>query len=319
LKDYYKILGVSNSDDIATIKKAYRKLALKYHPDKNPGNDAAESKFKEVADAYDTIGDAKKKEIYDSSRIRSNRNNKSSFDDWVNDFGRANTGFGRDRNRGSDYFDKGKFKMPSTDHLDINKEIKVNLKDAIIGNPVEVSYDRWTVGGDFKKSKKEKILNIHLALRKKFLKPTKNGNDYIINIKLDKLGSEDIYQRTNIWGDPEMIMISGDFKLVIKLIMPDDVEIEDGDIIQYINVPLSKTLFKGEKIRITTILDKTYDAEISEPNKINDLKFNISGQGIVGQAGVIGNYIIRFNIIPPDLSKVSKSNLDIIKSAFIKD
>merc|ERR1712012_923857 len=63
-KDYFTILGVSRGASDDEIKKAYRKLALKYHPDKNqsPG---AEERFKEIGEAYDVLSDVKKKQIYD--------------------------------------------------------------------------------------------------------------------------------------------------------------------------------------------------------------------------------------------------------------
>lgn len=64
-RDYYEVLGVTKSATPDEIKKAYRKLALKYHPDRNPGDKDAEEKFKEAAEAYDVLSDEKKKSLYD--------------------------------------------------------------------------------------------------------------------------------------------------------------------------------------------------------------------------------------------------------------
>ena len=64
-RDYYEVLGVSKGADESEIKKAYRKLALKYHPDKNPDDASAEDKFKEAAEAYEVLSNAEKKAQYD--------------------------------------------------------------------------------------------------------------------------------------------------------------------------------------------------------------------------------------------------------------
>ncbi|MDE6458360.1 MAG: DnaJ domain-containing protein, partial [Muribaculum sp.] len=64
-RDYYEVLGVAKTATADELKKAYRKLALKYHPDKNPGDKAAEEKFKEAAEAYDVLSDADKRAKYD--------------------------------------------------------------------------------------------------------------------------------------------------------------------------------------------------------------------------------------------------------------
>ena len=67
-KDFYKVLGVDKDADPATIKKAYRKLARAHHPDSKPGDKVAEERFKEIAEAYDVVGDAEKRKEYDQMR-----------------------------------------------------------------------------------------------------------------------------------------------------------------------------------------------------------------------------------------------------------
>lgn len=65
-KDYYAILGVPRDADASALKKAYRKLAMKWHPDKNPNNvEEAQAKFQEISEAYDVLSDPKKREVYD--------------------------------------------------------------------------------------------------------------------------------------------------------------------------------------------------------------------------------------------------------------
>ena len=64
-RDLYEVLGISKTADEKAIKKAYRKLAKKYHPDMNPGDKTAEQKFKEVTDAYNILSDPEKRKLYD--------------------------------------------------------------------------------------------------------------------------------------------------------------------------------------------------------------------------------------------------------------
>ena len=63
-RDYYEILGVARDADASAIKKAYRKLAVEYHPDKNPGDHQSESRFKEAAEAYSVLSDPSARQRY---------------------------------------------------------------------------------------------------------------------------------------------------------------------------------------------------------------------------------------------------------------
>jgi len=83
-EDYYKTLGVSKGSTAAEIKKAYRKMAIKYHPDKNPGDKAAEEKFKEAAEAYDVLSNPDKKARYDQFGHQAFQNGGAGFGGGMN-------------------------------------------------------------------------------------------------------------------------------------------------------------------------------------------------------------------------------------------
>lgn len=88
-KDYYKVLGVDRKASADDIKRTYRKLAMKYHPDKNPGDKAAEEKFKDINEAYEVLSDPKKRARYDelgdsyTSWQRSGGRNPFNWGEWT--------------------------------------------------------------------------------------------------------------------------------------------------------------------------------------------------------------------------------------------
>src|SRR5699024_3411381 len=90
-KDYYKILNVDKNASQDDIKRSYRRLAKKYHPDLNPDNEEAQEKFKEVNEAYEVLGDKDKKEKYDMFGINYNFSGGQNFDPSQNGFGNGHT------------------------------------------------------------------------------------------------------------------------------------------------------------------------------------------------------------------------------------
>ncbi|MCL1991980.1 MAG: molecular chaperone DnaJ [Spirochaetes bacterium] len=148
-RDYYDVLGVQKSASKDEIKKAYRKLAVQYHPDKNPGNKQAEEKFKEATEAYEVLADEKKKSAYDQfghAGVEGMGGGQGDFSSAFRDFedlfgGGGNfgsifenlfSGFGGSRGRGG----AGSVRQGANLRYDID----VSFKDAVFGTKVEISY-----------------------------------------------------------------------------------------------------------------------------------------------------------------------------------
>jgi molecular chaperone DnaJ len=136
-RDYYEVLGVSRNASEDDIKKAYRKLALQYHPDRNPGNRDAEEKFKEAAEAYEVLRDPQKREIYDLygheglkgtgfTGFRGFEDIFTSFSDIFEDFFGFGTG-GRRRRR--TYAQPGE---------DLRYDLTISFEEAAFGKEVDL-------------------------------------------------------------------------------------------------------------------------------------------------------------------------------------
>lgn len=136
-KDYYEVLGVSRDSSKDEIKKAYRKLALKYHPDKNPDNLEAESKFKEVSEAYSILSDTEKRQNYDRFGSESSHQGSSNYSDifsQFSDFFGGGSGF-------EDFFQKNS-QSQSQKSQDSFDEISITLKEVLSGTVKNISFKK---------------------------------------------------------------------------------------------------------------------------------------------------------------------------------
>ena len=136
-RDYYEVLGVNKSADESEIKKAYRKLAMKYHPDRNQGDSDAEAKFKEASEAYSILYDKEKRSAYDQfghSAVDGNSQgggfdfSSSQFSDIFEDFFGDSSFFGRG----------GRRRKSNNRGSDLRYDISINLEEAYLGKKFKV-------------------------------------------------------------------------------------------------------------------------------------------------------------------------------------
>ena len=307
--DYYRVLEVSKDASQEEIKSSYRKLAKQYHPDKNKGDAKAEDKFKQIAEAYDTLGDSKKRSQYDNRRSGSQRfrgfgrsgfSQSSSgfgFDDFVNGFYHTN---------------QPQF---NTDHLNINIEIEKDLISILNEDDITVEFKRTLFSGE----KEDRKIQFKLNLRSKHYKIVKRGLDYYINLSVEGLGDETNGVRNNIWGHPEEYHVIGSLNVNIKIVTESSFKLENGNIIEDVPISLQIVLFNSEEgYIVNSVLGKKYKIDVKNPKDLSSLKFTVKGKGIMNKEGRLGDYVANLVIKAPNLENLEKEDLEKLKEILSK-
>jgi curved DNA-binding protein len=302
-KDYYKILGVEKSATKEEISKAFRKLALKYHPDKNPNDKAAEEKFKEITEAHEVLSDPEKRKKYDALGANWNqyRTSGGGFEDFFSQFGgrRGRGGttfeysgdfgdffggssgfsdffetlFGQRGGRGSDFF---RGQRGAERGQDFEATLYISLEEAYNGTTKEV-----LINGK--------------KLRIKINPGTHDGD----KLRLKEQGGA---SRTGHG--------SGDLYLTIKITKHPFYEI-DGDDLYYDLVIDLYTAVLGGKKKVKLINGKTINLDIPKGTDSGSLfrigKFGLTKSG----SDERGDLFVRIKIDTP--KNLSKKELELFK------
>ena len=297
-KDYYKILGVEKTATQDEIKKAYRKLAMKHHPDRNAGKKSSEEKFKEITEANEVLSDPDKRKKYDTLGSNWNQYQHTGgqgFDDFSSRFGggrrRPGSGstyeysgnindiFGNAGGGFSDFFESffggsgegfsGQTQQQKT-AIDVEANMNVTLEDVFVGSEKQISVE----------GKKLKI---------KINPGTKDGQ----KLRLKGLGRSKTADGTK-----------GDLYLNIHILQHPFYEIKETDLYYNLDVDLY-TAVLGGKENIRTLDGKTISINIPEGTESEKI-LRLKGLGLNNE-NIRGDLFVNIHVtIPKDLNKEEK-------------
>lgn len=319
MKDYYKILEVKKTATDAEIKKSYRELAKKYHPDKNPDNPTAETKFKEISDAYETLSDKAKRNEYDNPQM------------FGNPFGGFNDFFGQRPRRN----------VRIGDNLRIF--LNVTLKEIFNKDKKTVSYKRNVVCDDCNGTGGEQIMCTHcngmgvvmtqqrmgnMVIQNEVECPHCSGNGVIITDKCNSCNGDGIIRKddtididlisdivnnsqsqiNNKGNAPKFGGITGNLFIVFKVEKDDIFERLSASNLQYnLNITYPELILGTTKEII--LLDDTKIKITIQPNSTLNTKLKIKNKGMVGSYGVNGDLYIKLNLLIPSTTTQKEQRL----------
>ncbi|MBC7465239.1 MAG: DnaJ domain-containing protein [Bdellovibrio sp.] len=289
-KDFYQVLGVSKSATPEEMKKAYRKLAMEHHPDKNQGNKKAEEKFKEISEAYETLSDEKKRATYDQFGHAGASGNpfgggggnpfggggfsgqqSGDFNDVFGDvFGDIFSGQGGRAGAGRGRQQRGGFNRPPVRGSDLRYTLNTTFEEAATGTEKTVSFMR-------QKGSKEESAKLSVSVPA----GVKDGQRL-------KLAGE---------GDHPASGEAGDLYVIIALQNHLLFKREEFDVV--LDLPVSYTdAILGTTIEIPTLFGK---AEIKVPSGTHSGQtFRLKGKGFpkLGSTGA-GDMLVRVLVDTP--------------------
>lgn len=289
--DYYKTLGAKKDFTPTEIKKVYRKLALKYHPDKNKGDKEAEAKFKEISEAYAVLSDPEKKKKYDlygSTDFHQRYSQEDIFrgfdlNDILRQFGVGGAGASanfRSNNGGNGRFNSffsqgngggcggGGCHTAPEKGQDMTYQITVTLEEVLNGA--------------------ERTITLR-----------KNGNSHNVSVKIPKGIEEGKKLRLQGKGGGSKNGGSpGDLYLKVAIASNDSFSRNGDDLVVQKLISFSEACF-GTKIEVETLEGKKFMVNVS-PGTVHDSRLRIRGYGLpIGPLGERGDLYVRIGVMVP--------------------
>ena len=308
--DPYRTLDVSKDASDAEIKRAYRKLARQYHPDRNPGDAAAEERFKAIQSAYDSIGTAEGRSQYDQQRrmeeMFQGGRSRSPFGGV--DLGDIFSQFMGGRGSQQPEFDfgfrdsnKGPSSRSKTSRgADIQAGLDISLEQALSGTELKFSHRRMRRcldcgGSSFGSSRRCSTCKGSGVI-------TKGSN---ITVHVPKGAEHGHLLRLKGMGHEHPEGESGDLLITVRLDAEEGRRWEDGRLIQEVRIPYTM-LTLGGNVRVTTPSGKRLQIEVPEGTRIGDRR-RLQGHGHAG-----GALDIEFTLAEPE--KLTKSQVEALNS-----
>lgn len=293
-KNFYKILELDEKASSAEIKKNYRRLAKQYHPDTHPNDKTAESKFKEISEAYDVLSDPEKRKKYDEFRKYGGawpggNFNGMNFGDFENMHfkwggqGKTNSQFGDNMGIGdlfSQFFGGRKpgsrARNQAANGQDVQVDLKIPFEIAALGgkHPFSVNY-----GGQTK--------------------------TFSVNIKPGIEDGEKIRLRGQ--GSPGHGGVAGDLIITVNILPNSHLQREGIHIISKVTINLAQALL-GTKIQVTTLEGKKVQLKVN-PESQNGQRLRLKGMGIKTKDGRVGDYFVELNVVLPEKLSVTQKKL----------
>ena len=288
--DPYTTLGVSRDASDAEIKRAFRKLARKYHPDRNPDDNAAEAKFKEVQAAYETIGDASKRQEYDQKKRMENMfggggrspfggGMGGGFDDFIGQmFGGQQQNPFQQRRRPT---------PPQAKGTDVHVSVDIDLNTAERGGELQFQAQRLKVGAN----------NVASKVHQNFKIRIKPGEPHGSVKRLKQQGNE------HPQGTP------GDLHVTIRIDAGEGRRWENGILIQEISIPFS-TMMLGGKVKIELPNGKSGLLKVAENSQPGDRR-RMAGAGYNGGDLDLEFVLEEFEELTPEQKAAVESLRDV--------